>query len=104
MDVTTGVGLVISADQPGRFTRLRRADAIKESSSFNPSKVRMAARMGHPFAAWPDYGLARALCNPPSGRPPFATLVAGPFLIGRGAFVTVRRPPLRRRSGRGSWA
>jgi hypothetical protein len=45
MDVTVGVGLVISASQPGSFTRFRIADATKESSSLNPSKVRTAMRM-----------------------------------------------------------
>lgn len=43
-EVTTGLGLVISAFQPGRLTRLRIAAAMKESSSLKPSKVRTVIR------------------------------------------------------------
>jgi len=44
-EATTGSGETISACQPGRLTRLRIAEAMKESSSLKPSKVRIAMRM-----------------------------------------------------------
>src|SRR6267142_988596 len=61
IDVMRALGLVISAFQPSALRRFNRPSAMKESSSLNPSKVRMAMRI-----EWPWWLVGQRTIGPPA--------------------------------------